>query len=297
VEAGGIDIRLIPMPYILARGAVTGMPLSPGNVQVRFTPDGETQPLETEVKNGKFSMWLIPPGKYSMMVACQGRDGRAYSSAIDEIAIGDEGSGNLALDMRPEFELAGRIQWEGSPPPPRERQPKPSVRLNDIASQTIAPRRIGEIGDDQAFRIPKVLPGKYGVSIGGLPQNVWVKSILVDSHEIPGHTLELRTAPQEITVRLATGGAQISGTVEDATGPVSGVTVILAPDEAGFGEFNALVRQTSDSGAFSFDSIPPGRYRLEVDGARPSDGQPFETLEVSETDRLTRNLKIEHGMK
>ncbi|HUA62641.1 MAG TPA: carboxypeptidase-like regulatory domain-containing protein [Verrucomicrobiae bacterium] len=291
VETSGIDIHLISMPIVAARGVVTGIP--PCELLVQFTPDGETQPKWTEVRNGKFAYWFIPPGKYSMMASCQARDGHGYSSAPEEITIGDRNLDNLTVDMRPEFDLVGRIEWEGSPPPspanPSSRNPQ-WVRLNDRNGRFFTGPKRAEIGAGQTFHIPKVLLGKYRVFVD-MGQPVWVKAIRVDGNETPGRALDLRAAPQDVTLVVEIPAARISGIVEDAKGPAAGVELNL--QDVGDDFTVEGWATTKDDGAYSFDHIPPGHYRIRALRSRPSGGGEWEIFTVSETDQLTRNLRIE----
>ncbi|MBC7899545.1 MAG: carboxypeptidase regulatory-like domain-containing protein, partial [Saprospiraceae bacterium] len=59
-----------------------------------------------------------------------------------------------------------------------------------------------------------------------------------------------------------TASSGVSGSVVDSQGlVVSGATIRLLNDETGFSRTTV----TSDGGAFSFSSVPPGTYRLEVE--------------------------------
>src|SRR6266481_7643036 len=65
------------------------------------------------------------------------------------------------------------------------------------------------------------------------------------------------------SVSLAqSGSSSLRGTVTDLQGrPVTGATVTLGNASKNF----TRTQETNDSGSYSFSTVPPGTYRLEVE--------------------------------
>src|SRR5882724_9866114 len=59
------------------------------------------------------------------------------------------------------------------------------------------------------------------------------------------------------------GSSSLRGTVTDLQGrPVAGATVTLGNAAKNF----TRTQETTDSGSYSFSAVPPGTYRIEVEG-------------------------------
>src|SRR6266478_5538905 len=65
-----------------------------------------------------------------------------------------------------------------------------------------------------------------------------------------------------VAVQAQAGSSSVRGTVKDPQGNVvAGATVTLANPETNFTRSGT----TTDNGQFSFEPIPPGTYRIEVE--------------------------------
>ena len=284
-SASAIERPSVEQPYDEVTWPSAGVPVGADNVWVIFSAPEQNGLSQAAVKNGKFIRWRLAPGKYTLHVSGRGGDARDYISTSQEIEIGKENIENLAFDLVPEFDLTGLIQWEGTPPTP-DPQKSLSVHLSSRDRYGFRPgvQLTGVIGADQAFRIPRVTVGAYDVVLNNAPDSAWVKSIQVDSHDTPDRWLDLRAPPQSVTLLLATATGEISGVVEDDHGPVADLTVFLRL--MGSQSPKPRLQQTGADGKYSFHGVPPGKYTVTC-------GQTSETIELSEGDKVTRNLKLE----
>ncbi len=85
----------------------------------------------------------------------------------------------------------------------------------------------------------------------------------------PKRKLLLFLSVLSVTLLLAgvssaqSGSSCLRGTVTDLQGrPVAGATVTLGNAAKNF----TRTQETSDSGSYSFSAVPPGTYRIEVEG-------------------------------
>jgi hypothetical protein len=300
-ERNGIDIHLLPVPILRVSGTVDGIPPGADNVWVYFRSD-DIDPHQAAVKNGKFTAWRLAPGNYIVNAGARGGDARTYTTVSQEIDLVKDSIDNLRFELVPEFDVSGRIQWDGTPAS-GDLSKTPEVRFeshDDWMRQPDKPLS-GAVTADLAFRISKVTVGTYEVALQALPENVWVKSIMVDGQESPHPWLELRGAPETVTLLLGTAKGQVSGTVEGKKGPAAGVQVYLTPERA-FGWILERNQKSAADGKYSFEGVPPGKYTVSIGREihrghltmfehTSSDSEEKASVDVPEGGRVARNLK------
>jgi uncharacterized surface anchored protein len=112
-------------------------------------------------------------------------------------------------------------------------------------------------GDDLKFTLRNVAPVRYAVSVTGVPDGFYVKSIQFGGTDIPegGATL---TGGGVIAITLSGAAAQVDvvvTTADNKVAPAAQVVVMKggAPD---------AVRTTDENGMLSLRGLEPGSYRL-----------------------------------
>jgi len=113
-------------------------------------------------------------------------------------------------------------------------------------------------------------PGDSRVSVSGIPANTYVKSIRLGPFDVMSDGLHLAGAPENpLEVLLATDGGTVNGTVLKTQGQQESFTnavVALVPELPSLrrrAEFYQSAN-TDAKGAFKFQNIPPGDYKLFV---------------------------------
>jgi hypothetical protein len=146
----------------------------------------------------------------------------------------------------------------------------------------------------------KVPPGDYQI-VGQIPQ-MHLARLTAQDGEVKNRVLTVKAGSAPKLELLASKGAgQIDGFVRRGDQPVSGVMVLLAPDDNTF-----LFRrdQTDSDGSFTLANVVPGRYRLlaveqgwELEWANPNVLHAFlkksVPVEVHPDDKLTRMLEVQ----
>jgi hypothetical protein len=122
----------------------------------------------------------------------------------------------------------------------------------------------GRVGSDGSFKLDGVQPGKYIVSVTGLPAGSYVQSIKAGPLEVLGGELDCSSGVAgNIQVVLSMSGGQVSGAVQNKDAPAAGATVVLVPDEARRSVSMFFKTGTTDqTGAFNVKGVAPGEYTV-----------------------------------
>jgi hypothetical protein len=226
--------------------------------------------------------------------------GNELQSAPVELELGTTDIDRVELRLVPAFDLSGHVEYEDE----RAREAAKAVEEGvppDMRRQVFLADPDGsraaqaEIGDDDSFKLEKVPPGQYTADV--YLGSVYVKSLRLGAVE--GDTLDVRNgsggAARTLLVCAARG--EISGTVSDSNGPVSGAKVIVMRDRVSTG-------LTADSnGHYLAPNLRPGTYKLVAGDERVEDlwshsteMEDYEdaavTMEVHAGDKITRDLKF-----
>jgi hypothetical protein len=281
-QIGGIEIRLVRIPIVRVSGTVTGV--IPRGMAVMASAEDGSSSTASEIRGGKFEIWRLAPGKYGLTAQGRTADSAEVRSYPMPLEIADANNDGLALEAIPEFEVAGQVEWDGTPPPADQR---------NEAWVHLGFQYHGKIEADGSFRTPHAVVGKQRVDLTGMPKTVYIKSIRLGQDQMPDGDLDLRNDPKgtPVTLLLSTAGAEISGVVKRGDGPAANVLVCAAPDRE-----NARCEHGSQSGAdgtFTVRGLAPGRYRLSVNmGDGQPNAYPVEVVEVQEGEKTTRDLTV-----
>ncbi|HUB77389.1 MAG TPA: carboxypeptidase-like regulatory domain-containing protein [Bryobacteraceae bacterium] len=285
-EIDGIEIRLVKIPIVRVAGTVTGAP--PGlEFSVHAFDQQEDNRAYASVRNGKFVFWRLPPGHYTISALTQSPDGRRLAAVPVPVDVADSNVDNLTLALIPEFEIAGQIEWDGTPPS-AESLRAPAVRIAAPSlEEDETSRENGKIAEDGSFRVAHVTVGKQRVALAGMPENVYVKSLHLGTVEMPEARLDLDADPKDarLLVVLSTAGAEVSGIVKNGRESPKSAEVCLAPDRADAGCERQML--SGEDGRFLFRGLAPGKYRLSIDGLDNS----TQTLELHEGEKATQDLR------
>jgi protocatechuate 3,4-dioxygenase beta subunit len=311
----GIDIRLVSTPIVLVSGHVTGMPA--GNVPglIQALPEGEMfggGPQNTIKADGTFTISNLDPGKYTLVAATYGPGSqRNLQSAPLEIEVAGANIEHLELRMIPPFEVTGQMRFDDAQIRFPKARPRPEG-MPDDAAVPAAVRQIhlqslgggmraggtqAEIGPDDSFTLEKVAPGRYHVTLSWGPG--YVRSVRAGSTETEGDVLDLSSGPPgAVVVSVSALTCEVSGTVNDASGPVANAHVVLVP-ESGSRQY-VRAAETKADGTYSFTGVPPGKFKLAAtdEGFYPNAMQALEDyrdvaedIDLHPGDKLTKDLK------
>jgi hypothetical protein len=301
-DVSGVDIKLVQVPIVLVSGKVDGIPPGTKDVTIMMQPFGQNAGVKPD---GTFQIWRLDPGKYTLQAMHWGQT-QLMSAPVD-IEVASANLEHLELRMAPPFDIAGQLRFDDeqareAPQPPKRPDGTPGptpppqpriVQLMPLQRQFIGGANARADADD-SFTLSKVQPARYRVDVQGV--SGFVKSLRTGDTEVDGDILDARNgSPGPLTVTLSSNFCEISGTVSDANGPVSGAQLILQPAED---TSNVRFARSDTTGAYKFRT-PPGKYKLAVvedadiqfvlQSADLDDYAP-ETLELSAGDKISKDL-------
>ena len=312
-DVAGIEIRLQRGAIrsqgrsLTVSGNVTGTP--PGERATVMLRSGQSadrlynQRSTSADPDGKFTVSGLEPAFYRVTAYYNSGKTTLQSRAVDfQLEASDVGG--IQLSLAPGEDLSGTLVFTGDGTSSVEGR---TVRLDPYGEAF----RVGEppsakTAADGTFQMSNVMPGKYRVRVEPIPENGYLKEVVVDGKPLADDVLDFsqgvgRAKPK---VTVSRNGGRISGKVVDKDGePVLGmVEVILGTDLKNVSDQGSAKREVD--GKYSFDAIRPGKYRLfaidvlqmmgELQGSSDEALKPLfqaaEEIEIKDGDRLTKDV-------
>jgi hypothetical protein len=306
-ETGGIEIRLRKADTVRIRGRVVGAPEGKPAV-VLLSPAGVTDAAlaslqgakraYSQEEDGAFELKGVVPGTYLLSASFVMPD-LAVLVASTLVQVGGRHIDGLVLHPVVAPELAGSIEVADNA----------AAKLNNlqIGLEPVEYMGLGaasaSAGPDGKFSLKGILPSRYFVQVRNLPEGSYVKSLRHGAQEVPEEGLDLTgEASGSLQVTLSLAGARVDGAVQTEEGkPVSGATVVLAPDSRRYSMFKET--QTGENGSYSLKGVAPGEYKilawenieagayLDPEFLKRYEGKA-EKLSLKENDRKPVSLKV-----
>ena len=305
-ERSDIDIQLVGMPFVRISGKALGVPPGVGQPFADVTMPESCCPGVQLNSEGKFEIWGLDPGKYTVSARWEGADGvetlmgRIVRTAPVIFEVAGSNIDNLELRVIPDSDITGRLVFET----PDGTQPVPERKI------TLGPEASAVVDADDTFQLKKIPAGRYVVGLSW--DTVYVKSMQLGSQSIDGSVLDLSngSAGAALTLLLSPATGSVSGTVRDDKGNPAEARVVLVRDGE-TGSLHARYASAHKDGLYSFPNLPPGTYKLvavseddaDLIAPRPGMSEPelsdYEdtmlTVEIQGAEKASRDLKLQTG--
>ena len=258
-EVRGIDVRLRKTQVFRIRGKVANVTGGRGNVMVMLSPKDGMNIASSSPARGpeyRFELRGVTPGSY--VVHAQTGSNNQPAIAFQDVRVSNSHVDNLVLTVEPGNDVQGTVKIEDATAPVDV--PNLSVFLRTSMPLTMGGPPRGKAGSDLKFTLKSVAPLQYTVSVSGVPDNCFVKSIRYAGQEVPEDGIAINSAG-EMTITLSATAGEVDGAVVDKAGkPVPGAIVALIPKD---GPASAIQSRFGDeNGAVTFKGLKPGEYRL-----------------------------------
>jgi Carboxypeptidase regulatory-like domain len=121
------------------------------------------------------------------------------------------------------------------------------------------PTNFSRIDPDGSFRITNVSSDSYQVALRGTA-GLGVTQLRINGKAVDGFDISVGSAPLDLTVTAAVSNASVSGMVQRDGKPISGIFVVLVPDDPRANFAAWLPNQSDSDGTFVFEHVLPGVY-------------------------------------
>ncbi len=303
----GINFTLSKTATVHIRGSIANIPAGARRpIQIMLGP--RNSPLFAGPRpniadaQGKFDLRNVAPGQY--VLTASANDGTRNYSASMPVDVGSSNLENVNIAFNSGVDIAGRIRIEGD-----TQQNLLNVNV------TLQPRETGglnfggagaRVKDDLSFQLQNVATEIFAMTLFGLPDGFYVKSIKSGETDILTAGLDVtRGAPQPLEVLVSPLAGLISGVVQNATTgqPAPGATVVLVPQVKEPLLSNYKTVTTDQNGSYTLKSLTPGEYKafawedlepgayMDPDFMKPleSKGEP---VTIRESDQKTLSLTM-----
>jgi protocatechuate 3,4-dioxygenase beta subunit len=270
-----IDILLAKLHTVAVRGRVVGEAGAPGGAQrTNFSvvlsarnamgAGGNASRGTAVTPEGTFDFRSVTPGSYFLIaqVNAQGKNLAARMA----IQVGASNVEGITLPLHGGVPVSGRVRVEGE-----TTQSIASVQVLLRPAETgglvFGPLPIQQVKPDGSFQMDDVGADRYTVTINGLPESFYVKSVRSADLDVLAGGLEIAGgSPAPLDVVLSPNAGQVTGTVLDPTTQkaAAAVMAVLVPQEKERRDREAFYQtaMTDVSGHFTLISVVPGEYRV-----------------------------------
>ena len=281
MSASAVDIPMaagrLPVHHI--RGVAldsAGQPIAGGALMLhpqRWSPSVLIVQGTTD-RAGNFDL-ATPPGNYLLSLVHRGVD-RAMQVAYQPVVVSGSNVEGVRVIPQPGATVNGRIVIEGS----TFGQSASTIRVNltrvpdiDRMPPPMAPVALpGRGAPGPVVELPpafpiSVFPGEYTVSMDGVPDGFYVKSLRMGSVDLMTTSLRIAggVSPDAIDVVLASDAGRAFGRVgTGASAAATNVVVALVPESTADRQRTELYKNTMTdaAGRYEFSNVRPGRYKL-----------------------------------
>ena len=254
---------------------------------------------------GVFTVRGVSPGSYTLHAEDSERQTRLTADAA--IDVGAAGLESVVLTLSPGVDVSGSIVVEeAAASQTTEKRRQIGIFIRSRQGGGGGPFSGGQntvAKDDGTFTAEAISPGEYDVSVSGLPEGYYLKSIRAADQESlhTGFTVAASSAPA-LRITASPNAGNLEGSVVDKDQkPIAGSTVVLWPVAKNARPALFKSATTDAQGHYTVTSIAPGEYRLaafeflETGAAQDPDYlQTFESkaekLTIQEKSRETKTL-------
>jgi 5-hydroxyisourate hydrolase-like protein (transthyretin family) len=271
-QRGGVDFALSRRHIVTLKGHVSdasGLTAEARRIMVVLTPRdpaaGPSMGRPTTIdRNGNFEIRGVTPGSYNLVAAVPSRE--VTAAARMQVDVGNRSVDNLNITINPPLTVAGRIRIEGQTDTTAVPNVQVSLRSREGGNRMFGSNAAGKVAADGTFTLANVNPDQYTLTLSGLPDGYYIKSIRAGEQDALTPGLDLsRGAAGAIDVILSPNAGQVTGIVQNGQQqPAPGAAVVLVPLEAERSTQPQYYKTatTDDTGRFTVKTLDPGQYRV-----------------------------------
>ena len=276
VPAGGqlpsISMKLVKMHTMRVRGHVSQAAISGrANISLMLLPRSNDSMNMMMAMNrsrppdakGNFELTGVAPGSYFLRASVNsGEKGYSVRMPVD---VGNTNVENLNVIITPGIPLTGNVRVESDTPQDLT-DTRVLLRPRDTGIAMFS-MGSGAVRADGAFKVDDISPDQYTLTLFGMPDGFYVKTVRLGQTEVPPSNVDLSNgAAEPLSIVVSPKAGQISGAVQNpkTQQAMPGASVVLIPQaKERTDDFSFYKTITTDQfGNFAFKSLPPGDYKV-----------------------------------
>lgn len=257
VKFAFFSVPSVSMEGVVVNG-MTGEPVKQPQVAVYWGDmmGGVTRMVDVKA-DGTFKVEGIGPGPFTIVASAT--EGETNYSSVETIEVGSNGVKNLSIPVMPDFEIAGQIHLDNA-----DTERAMSRVSVEFAHLEKANHIFRVAADKPTYQFSsKLHPGDhYKITIPNLPDDYYLKQVLVSGHEAANADVSVFGPHTEIDLLVSPSGGHIDGMALDNNHEPVSSYVFLAPDIERVPSEVLRFTRADSKGKFSFRGVAPGSYRL-----------------------------------
>jgi hypothetical protein len=291
-EIHGIDVRLIKTRVWRVRGKVNGQVEGRrGAIQIVLSPaEGPSngQLVSTaRPPDGQFEIRNVPSGSYVLHAQSQA-GGQVFAGAMPVQVTGSHVDG-VSLNLATGGDLQGIVKLVDADPATVGLK-NLSVMLRPVGGSGFGfgPPQRARVGDDMTFAIKGVPPMTFAVSVTGIPNTCYLKSVQFGGSEVTPEGLDMSAGgPMEVVISAA--AAQVDAVILDKDGKavINAVVAIIPKDGS-----NPIVQMGDENGILSVKGLKPGSYSL-LAWEDVEQGAPYDPDFLKQFEKEAKSVKLD----
>ena len=255
--ASGVDIRMQTGQSVTVSGIVTGAIPAGGVARLMLQPAemdglGPRQVATAREGHMDFTFRSVPPGEY--VIRTDASAGQQRLSGRFRLSVTDSPVNNIALPLRPWFNMPGVVSMDGNVGAPDGVQ----FALEGHETKNV---NTVQLTANKTFDVAYMAPDAYRISTTGSSESIFLKAVYLNGKSVDPGSLDILDTPgTPLQVILSDSGAVIQGIAGNDKGPEAGALAVMT----GGGETGKRTYTTvcDGQGKFTMKAVPPGKYRI-----------------------------------
>ena len=257
--AADITLTAIPAQHIILRLPEDSSESAFSAVLMQRVADASTVSVATafqKVAPGVYESTGVPPGQFEMELQGEVAPGKQPTERTRAVEVG---KGQAEVDLNEPSSLAsvsGRVSFVAGA---RTGQTQGIMLVRPHSRDSYW----AKISEHNNFAFEKPMPpGAYEV-VANSNGETFIAGITASGASVRGRTLDITgSEPVKLSIVLASGIAQVTGTAVREGKPVSGALVMLVPADAANNLPLLRADQSDSDGTFALRAVVPGRYTV-----------------------------------
>jgi hypothetical protein len=207
---------------------------------------------------GNFEIRGVPSGSY-LLRSTYTVDGKSYA-ARQPLEVRDSDIEGIELTLQPPLELSGHLVIEDG------------ADLHGASLSVLLSREqpfggaAAQVKNDLTFTMQNLQRDSYDISVQGLPQDFYLKSVSAGGQDVTETGIELAGgAPEDLTVTINQNGGVVEGSVQNGKDePAAEALVTLIPNNTKSQSIPGFYKTayTDQNGHFTLHGVRPGDYKI-----------------------------------